>query len=106
MKKYLCVLTALMVIVGCATVVQKQWGVVSGSKADGVVTLAYEYGEMEKPVTDMAQGLDLAVKRCAAWGYKNATAFDSTMTNCIHSPGALTDCGKYRVTMEFQCLNE
>ena len=106
MKKLLCAVVALSVIAGCAAIVHKQWGVVSGSKADGVVKLAFEYGEMEKPVTDMGQAQDLAAKRCQAWGYKNAEPFDSAMTSCVYGPGVWGGCAQFRVTVDFQCLSK
>ncbi|OYQ85145.1 hypothetical protein B9T10_03595 [Wohlfahrtiimonas chitiniclastica] len=105
MKKILYMIAIATVVVGCATAVKKQWGVVSGSKADGTVKLAYEYTEMEKPIVDMTQAETIATKRCAAWGYKKAEPFDAAMTSCVYGPGAWGGCAQYRVSMDYQCTN-
>lgn len=106
MKKILCFIAVLTVIAGCASIVHKDWGVVSGSKADGVVKLAYEYGEMEKPITDMIQAQKIATKRCQAWGYKSAEPFDAAMTSCVYGPGVWGSCAQFRVTADYQCLTK
>lgn len=105
MRKYLVVFFVLLVAVGCATQVKKTWSVVGGSKADGTVRLAYEYTEFEIPNTDEKQALTSALKRCKAWGYKNAEPFDAAMNSCISAPGAFQACSMTRVTMDYQCTN-
>ncbi len=103
MKKIIYLALTAAVIAGCTTVVHKKWSVVGGSKADATVRLAFEYAELEEPVTDELEAKNLAVQRCKAWGYKGANAFDSAMTSCVYGPGVWSNCGRYRVTMEYQC---
>lgn len=105
MKKILLSMTIIAIVAGCATQVKKQWGVVSGSKADGTVKLAYEYTEMEAPIVDEFQASEIATKRCQAWGYKKAEPFDASMNSCVFGPGAWTSCARYRVTKDYQCTN-
>jgi hypothetical protein len=92
----LCVVTLLA---GCAT--SKQWSAVSGSRSDGVVRLAFDYGMFEKPVLETDQGVQVATRRCQAWGYTGAEPFGGTMQQCIarNQHG----CTAWRVFADFQC---
>ncbi|WP_407919345.1 YecR family lipoprotein [Croceicoccus estronivorus] len=75
-----------------------------GSKADGVVEMSYEYGEFEEPVVNPQQGVEAATKRCKAWGYKTAEAFDGGINTCV-IPGGLGGCSTMRTTVSYQCTN-
>lgn len=84
---------------GCAT--QKEWMALGGSRSDGTVKLAYEYGMFEKPVIERAQGYNLALQKCQVWGYSGTEPFGSTMSQCIATNQY--GCVRWRVTAEFQC---
>lgn len=106
MKKYLYMFVAVALIVtGCATKVEKEWSVVGGSKSDATVRLAFEHSDLEIPVIDDSRGQKLATKRCQAWGYKDAVPFDKSMSNCLQVAG-LGQCAYFRVTTEYQCINQ
>jgi hypothetical protein len=93
-------LTAL--IIGCA--VQETLQATSGSKADGVVALSYEYSEFEVPNYNIDQGLDVAKQRCAAWGYGGAEPFGGDTRQCTQR-GVLRGCEHWFVTIKYQCID-
>ncbi|NHC07011.1 YecR family lipoprotein [Azonexus fungiphilus] len=84
---------------GCAS--QKQLVPTSGSRADGIVKLSFDYGPFEKPQVNLAQGKAAAKQRCAAWGYTDAEAFGGGTKQCI-SPSS-SGCKRMQVTYEYQC---
>ena len=99
-KSILLVAVAVAVaLTGCAA--QKNWGASGGSKADGTVKLAYTYGMFEVPEVNEAQAQEIAVKRCLAWGYENAVAFDFVSTQCQQM--TQSGCSRTIVTKEYQC---
>ena len=60
-------LTLLAVMMGCA--VTKVPVATGGSRADGTVQLAFEYGGFERPQVDWDSARITAGQRCRAWGY-------------------------------------
>jgi len=84
---------------GCA--VQKQLVATGGSRADGTVKMSYEFGMFEKPVINVQQGLQSAIKRCESWGYTGAEAFGGQTKLCNAYGGG--NFNNWLVTMEFQC---
>lgn len=84
---------------GCA--VQKQMVATGGSRADGTVKMAYEFGMFEQPVIDIGQALQGATQRCKAWGYTSAEAFGGQTRTC-NAP-TNSGCVGWLVTMEYQC---
>ena len=93
------ILIFLLLLQGCA--VTKQLVPTGGSRADGTVTLAFEYGIFEVPQLDAQQGLDAAKQRCAAWGYENATPFGGTQQQCINANNS--GCVRWLVSITYQC---
>lgn len=89
----------IMSIGGCA--VQKQLVPTGGSRADGIVKLSFEYGSFEVPQVDQEQGLSLAQKRCAVWGYTGAEPFGGFTKTC--SQRSNMGCDRWLVTVEYQC---
>ncbi len=94
-------LLALLLIAACATPVNMS--ATGGSHADGIVEMSYEYGEFEKPVVNPEQAMSTAVRRCKAWGYKNAEAFDGGINTCV-IPGGFGGCSRMRTTISYQCI--
>ena len=92
------VLVALA-LVGCST--HKQLVPTGGSRADGTVTLSYEYGPLENPQLNLAQGLAAAQERCHAWGYSNAEAFGGETRQC-QIPSQY-GCSRWFVSTTYQC---
>ncbi|MFC6350519.1 hypothetical protein H7691_12565 [Stenotrophomonas sp. CW117] len=88
---------------GCATT--KEWSATGGSRSDGVVRLSYTQGEFESVTVNEAQGIDLATRRCATWGYTGAEAFGGVTRQC-NQPGGFAGCALWTVTKEYQCLGE
>jgi hypothetical protein len=86
-------------LTGCT--VTKHWEAIGGSKADAVVTLSYERCEFQTAEVNDQEGLEVAKKRCVAWGYKNAEAFDAAHSY-VQSTGFYHTL---RVVKQYQCVN-
>jgi hypothetical protein len=98
MKK-LILTAAVCVIAGCATT--KTMQAIGGSRSDGIVKLAYEFGMFQKPRVDMAAAQTVAKQRCAVWGYKDAEPFGGQVSQC-QATGQY-GCVRTMVTVEYQC---
>lgn len=102
MKRYaLLIAGGTLLVVACATT--KTMNAVTGSRADGTVQLAFEYGMFENPKVDMAASLQTAQARCGAWGYSGAEPFGAALTQCVAANGY--GCVRSRVTVEYQCTS-
>lgn len=101
MKKAL-VLFGCVALSGCATTVVPTAS--GGSRSDGTVEMSYEYGAMMVPQVDYATAKRTAVRRCQAWGYKDAESFDTGLKKC--SAPSVYGCDAYRVTIQYQCIHE
>ena len=84
--------------------VQKTPVPTGGSKADALVDMSYDVGGLEVPVVDWTAAAASAAKRCAAWGYRKADAFEGTRTQC-HSRDMYGNCSMATVTKTYQCTN-
>ena len=89
----------LLTLQGCA--VQKQLVATGGSRADGTVKMAYEFGMFEQPVINMEQGAVSAAQRCKSWGYTGAEPFGGQTKQCSSYSGG--GCARWTVTVEYQC---
>ena len=98
-------ITTLAVIVLSSCAVKVKTAPVGGSRADGTIRLAYEFGELEVPEVNWAEADQQAQDRCQHWGYTGAERFGGGMQQCIGS-GAFGGCGRYRVSIEYQCLGD
>jgi hypothetical protein len=81
--------------------VNKQAVPVGGSRADGTVELAYEFGELQQPVVDWTAAQYEAEQRCKAWGYTQAEKFGGERRQCAMPSGY--SCALYQVTISYQC---
>jgi hypothetical protein len=90
---------AMSLVAGCATTAAYQ--AVGGSRSDGVVRLAFEYGMFENPRVDETAALTTARERCRVWGYTDAEAFGAATTTCAAYNGY--GCARTMVTKEYQC---
>jgi hypothetical protein len=98
MKKFV-IAAAIVALGACATT--KTLVPVGGSRSDGTVKLAYEFGMFEKPKVDAAAALQSATARCQAWGYQSAEPFGGYQTQCNAYNGY--GCARTLVTVEYQC---
>jgi len=89
----------LLTLQGCA--VQKELIATGGSRADGTVKMAYEFGMFEKPVVTIEQGIASATQRCKSWGYTGAEPFGGQTKQCTGYGGG--GCNHWTVTVEYQC---
>lgn len=96
---FLAIIIFLVNITGCATT--KTLQATGGSRADGTVKMAYEYGQFEKPQPKWNQAKQSAQQRCKAWGYTRAEKFGGGLSKCVSRNGY--GCVKHRVTVTYQC---
>lgn len=101
MKKLVLIVMALGLVAGCSA--QKEWVATGGSRADGTVTMAYEYGLFQRPQVDDAQGTQAAGASCANWGYTMAQPFGGVIRTCEAHDG-YGNCTQFLVEKKFQCL--
>lgn len=99
MKQIVILVIAGIFLAGCAA--PKTWVATGGSRADGVVTLAYDEGLFESAVVDEQQAIREARSRCAVWGYTGAVAFGGAISTCLDS-----DCYSRRISKDYQCTND
>ena len=102
MGRTIAIATLSFALLGCAT--QKQWTPIGGSRADGVVRLAFEFSMFERPQVDEQRGLYLAGQRCEAWGYASAEPFGGVTRDCVSS--SMGSCELWRATREYQCIGD
>ena len=95
-----CGLASSICLAGCT--VQKEWTATGGSRADGTVELAFEYGAFQKPEVNDAQGVDLAASMCSGWGYTGSQPF-APMSKC-EAVNGYGNCIRFLVTRQYQCL--
>ena len=107
MKKYAVILVAVAFLSACvSSPVDKLPVPVSGSRADGTVTLSYEYGLFEKPVVNWDEAKKTSEKRCQAWDYKTAESFGGIESDCISSNGyAVASNALILMINSFRCVS-
>ena len=93
--------TALVMLVGCS--VEKTPVATGGSKADASIVMSYNVGGFEAPVVDWDAAQISATKRCNAWGYKKAEAFEGVQTQCTAYNAY--GCMSSNVNRTYQCTN-
>lgn len=103
LRLHVAVIFGAAVTVACTTV-QRQWIPSGGSRADGIVRMVLEVGELETVNWDEAQTTSVAATRCRGWGYKSAEAF-GLQTKACAIPGVFSGCKVYHFTREFQCVS-
>ncbi len=94
-----CLLAGVMLLAGGAVKVAS--APVGGSRADGTVTLAYEYGLFDVPEVNWEEMQKQALARCTRWGYLNAERFGGELRDCIEQGSS--SCLRWRVSIEYQC---
>jgi hypothetical protein len=94
-------LLAAMALESCTT--YKLWTEAAADPDLGIVQLSYEYRNFENPQVDERAAINMARERCADWGYKNAQRKGEDR-QCIE--GLKSDCSKWRVIREYQCLKD
>ncbi len=100
-KSFVYLVTISLLISACA--VNKTPIPTGGSRADGIIELSYEVGMFEDPVVDWLSADKSASKRCQAWGYKQAEAFEGLKTECQAYNG-YGNCVQTLVTANYQCI--
>jgi hypothetical protein len=96
-----CFLAAIAALAACTT--YKLWTESASDSDLGIVQLSYEYRKFENPQVDERAGISMARERCADWGFKSAQR-KAEDRQCIE--GLKTDCSKWRVIREYQCLRD
>lgn len=102
MKNAIAVGIAVLILAGCATTKSGSgWTPVGGSRAEGFVTLSYEWDDLQLPAEEQWEGLLLAANRCADWGYFGAEPGNETRSCGKVDAG---DCNSWIFTRDYQCL--
>lgn len=95
----------LMIIIsavaGCS--VKRDFYATGGSRADGVIDMAYDYKPNEHTVIDKKQAYAIARSRCALWGYTDTEPFGGGANTCI-SPSGSNGCAVWQKVTKYQCL--
>jgi len=99
MRYKLALVSAVLVVTGCATVSQME--ATGGSRSDGIVKLSFEYGMFDKVQLDQTAALQKARQRCAVWGYTDADPFGGVERQCQAMSGY--GCMRWFATVEYQC---
>ena len=86
---------------GCTT--YKLWTESDADQALGRVQLSYEYRNFENPQVDERAGVNMARERCRDWGFADAQRKGEDR-QCVD--GVDSDCSKWRVLREYQCLRQ
>lgn len=100
MKKIALCIALLSMMAGCA--VQKEWVAIGGSKADGVVRLAYDDLPGQYAQVSETQAIRTAAARCGSWGFSGAEAFGGVTSQCVDG----ARCKTRQVIKEYQCTGE
>jgi len=87
-------------LAGCATPIAMES--TGGSRADGSITMSYEYGMFQRPEVDHEAAARTAGARCQAWGYDRAEPFGAGEQTCLARNEY--GCLRWRVDTKFQCL--
>ena len=127
MSRIIIVALAVIFLSGCAELLEpmptpmKTGFPVGGSRADGTVTLVYEYDRYETYQVNWGDMQKQAQDRCSRWGYLTAEPFGGGIRECIHQeqkkkydycyPGEIMcleapieyECIRWRVSIEYQC---
>ena len=96
---------ATLALAGCASSLPPGWGAVGGNRAGGTVIVGYDKGEFDQENTNLAAAAAVAKRRCQAWGYSDAEAFDQTTRTCVGGKGYLASCAVWQYRLESQCTS-
>lgn len=105
-------IAALVGLAACAsTPVTKVPVAVSGSKADGMIRMAYDEGAYENVTVDWASGEANALSRCQAWGYSRVESFAGGQNQCIENGRGILNgvpvgsCARRQYFKDYQCAD-
>jgi YecR-like lipoprotein len=90
---------AFLVLTGCSTPVVPT--TIGGSRADGIVILAGNYGLWKKADIQWDEARSSARQTCIGWGYSDARPFDSYRERC--SADTPVGCANTEIALRFQC---
>lgn len=91
----------LVSLSACST--HKNFYATGGSRADGVIDVAYDFNSLETPVVDNNQAYTIATSKCALWGYADAEPFGGKTQTCQARRG-FGECSAWQVSIKYQCL--
>ena len=77
---------------------------VGGSKADGTIVMAIEYGLFDNVKVDVAETQKKAIQTCKNWGYSNVRFFDEGYKRCLQ-PDPNLGCVRWREEYQAQCID-
>lgn len=95
-------IATFLILTACT--VDKQLDATGGSRADGIVELSYEIGDLQTARIDWAKADRDAAQRCTAWGYSQAERFGGERRQC-NNPSTY-GCMNWFVTVNYQCTGQ
>ena len=97
----LAIISALF-LTACAT--QPTWSPSSSNRELGVARVAYEHARSEQPQMSDTQAVQLAMSRCATWGFTQAAMIPGELRECSVQNG--DSCDVWKVTREYRCSGD
>jgi hypothetical protein len=93
----------VMLLDACATTPAKvqKWQLGKASRADAVITLTLDYDPKKGARFHPQRPQQLAVQKCAVWGYKGAQPFGQAQDACIARNR--NGCARKQLAMQYQC---
>ena len=74
---------------------------IGGSRADGTITVAYEYRALTVPTVNRNEMDRQAKERCVRWGYQDAERFGGETRQCTRPDGS--NCWRWLVSVQYPC---
>jgi hypothetical protein len=88
-------------VAGC--VITKTLVPIEANRADGTITLAYEYGTFQNPKVNFAEGVDTVTAKCVEWGFVDVRRTSELITECIRDDILGGPCKVFRDKVTYQC---
>jgi S1-C subfamily serine protease len=102
LKNYLLPLLFMVIFISCKSI--KIPAIIDGSRADGTLTLVYEYSHYERPIVQWDVAKQSTISKCKSWGYFDAEFFELGTKECI-SRAPAGNCLAWQVTYKCQCIS-
>lgn len=93
---------AVLAVAACTETIKTPVAV-GGSRADASVEMAYQQNTFEIVTPDWNAAGIAAARRCQAWGYSRADAFEGTRSSCTRYDG-FGGCAQMTHSRTYQCL--
>ena len=100
MKYLVCCALAAVALSGCSAMMAPLE--LGGSKSDATIIIGATIGEFDR--VNWVEAQAKAKKRCKAWDYRDAEAFEGIRERCV-DPYGLFGCARKELSRTYQCLD-